>query len=552
MLATVVTKTFRDRWKGEVIGALILVALFLMGMSVYKDIDLAVYTNLPEVFRSLMNIPADADVGALAYGAIYASYGALTIASFALSMGSASIAGEEKNGTMGLLLGNPKSRTHVLVAKAANVILLTAVGCLLLFLGGVAVPAMLSVDITGIHVGALTLHIFMIAVFHGFLALAVGAWTGKGSLASGVTVAVMVISFFAVGILPLIESLESGVKAFPWYYFSGSQPHLNGVSWGHLAVLLTGIVLFAAAAVVGVNRRDLRSRDGGVGLVDRLRAHPLTQKVVNRLAGSTRVSRISMKTASEHQGLLIIVSYVMFLIMGVALGPMYKFIDDALVSLADAFPEELLALFGGGDISTPEGWYQIETYGLMAPIAFMIVTITIGARALAGEEANRTMGLLLANPIKRSTVVLEKTAAMVVYAAVVGISLFAGVVLGSMFGGLGMSVGNIAATTLLATLLGLVFGALALALSAATGRTRLAIFGSIGAALVFFVADGFLPFSDSLAGLANWTPVHYYLSSDPLINGMNWLHGAVLLGLFAALVAAAVALFDRRDLRQSA
>jgi len=551
MLSTVVTKTFLDRWKSEVIGALILVLLFLMGMSVYKDIDLAVYTDLPEVFRSLMNIPADADVGALAYGAIYASYGALTIASLALSMGSASIAGEEKNGTIGLLLGNPKSRTDILVAKATNVVLLTAVGCLLLWLGGIAVPAMLNVDITGIHVGALTLHLFMIAVFHGFLALAVGAWTGKGSLASGVTIAVMVLSFFAVGILPLIESLESGVKAFPWYYFSGSQPHLNGVAWGHLAVLLAGIVLFAVAAMVGVNRRDLRSRDGGVGLIDRLRAHPLTQKIVNRLAGSTRVSRISIKTASEHQGLLIIVSYVMFLIMGVLIGPMYTFIDDALVSLADAFPEEVLSLFGGGDISTPEGWYQIETFGLMAPIAFMLVTVTIGARALAGEEANRTMGLLLANPVKRSTVVLEKTMAMVLYAAVVGISLFAGVALGSMFGGLGMSVGNIAATTLLATLIGLVFGALALALSAATGRTRIAIFGTIGAALVFFVADGFLPFSDSLKGLANWTPVHFYLSSDPLLTGMNWLHGGVLFALFLALVAMAVALFDRRDLRQS-
>ena len=69
MLATVMTKTFRDRWKGEAIGVLTLVLLFLMGMAVYRDIDLSVYTDLPEVFRSLMSIPADADVGALAYGA---------------------------------------------------------------------------------------------------------------------------------------------------------------------------------------------------------------------------------------------------------------------------------------------------------------------------------------------------------------------------------------------------------------------------------------------------------------------------------------------------
>jgi len=551
MLATVVTKTFLDRWKGVAIGAVALAVMFFFGMAVYRDIDLAVYTDLPEAMRSLMNIPADADVGALAYGAIYSSYGALTLASLALSMGSASIAGEERKGTMGLLLGNPKSRTHILISKAANIVLLSGLGAAILWVAGVVVPDLLNVDVTGINVGALVFHMFMIAVFHGFLAMAVGAWTGKNSLASGVSVGVMVISFFAVGLLPLFDSLKNGVKAFPWYYYNGSSPHVNGFDWGHLSVLMVGIVLLGAIAVVGVNRRDLRGQTTRVSLVDRLRANPMTAKIVDRLAGSARVSRIWVKTASENQGILIVVSYVMFLMMGLLIGPMYTFIDETLVSLTDAFPEELLAMFGGGDMSTPEGFYQLETFGLMTPIAFMVITVTIGARALAGEEANRTMGLLLANPIKRSTVVLEKTVAMIVQAFVVAVALFLGVMGGSMLGRLGMSPVNIAAATLLGTLLGLVFGALALAISAATGRTRVAIYGTIGAALVLYLANGFLPFSEGLEGLVKWSPFHYYLSSDPLLNGMNWAHAGVLLGLFVVLVAAAVMLFDRRDLRQS-
>lgn len=551
MLATVVTKTFLDRWKGAAIGAAALAVMFFFGMAVYRDIDLALYTDLPEALRALMNIPSDADVGALAYGAIYSSYGALTLASLALSMGSASIAGEERNGTMGLLLGNPKSRTHILVSKAANIVILSALGALILWVAGIVVPDILNVDVTGIQVGALVFHMFVIAVFHGFLAMAIGAWTGKNSLASGVTVGVMVISFFAVGLLPLVDSLKNGVKVFPWYYYSGSNSHINGIDWGHLAVLFVGIGLLAALAALGVNRRDLRSQATRVSLVDRLRAYPMTEKIVDRLAGSARVSRIWVKTASENQGILIVVAYVMFLMMGLLIGPMYTFIDETLVKFADALPEEMLALFGGGDMATPEGFYQVETFGLMTPIAFMVVTVTIGARALAGEEANRTMGLLLANPIKRSTVVLEKTIAMIVQAAVVAVALFTGVVGGSMLGGLGMSPVNIAAATLLGTLIGLVFGALALALSAATGRTRVAVYGTIGAALALYLANGFLPFSEGLDGLAKLSPFHYYLSSDPLLNGMNWAHGAVLLGLFVALVAAAVMLFDRRDLRQT-
>ncbi len=48
------------------------------------------------------------------------------------------------------------------------------------------------------------------------------------------------------------------------------------------------------------------------------------------------------------------------------------------------------------------------------------------------------MGLLLANPIKRSTVVLQKTIAMVLYGFVVGLLTFAGRG-GSLIGGLGMA-----------------------------------------------------------------------------------------------------------------
>ena len=92
---------------------------------------------------------------------------------------------------------------------------------------------------------------------------------------------------------------------------------------------------------------------------------------------------------------------------------------------------------------------------------------------------------------------------------------------------------------------------MALALSAASGRPRVAIYGSIGAAFALYVVNGFLPFSESLAGLAEWSPFYYYLSSDPLVTGMHWGHGAILAGLTAVLIVLSVVLFQRRDLRQT-
>jgi ABC-2 type transport system permease protein len=550
MLANVFTKTVRDRWKGEAIGVVTLAVLFLFGMAVYRDIDLAVYTDLPEVFRTLMNIPSNADVAALAYGAIYGSYGALTLAGISIAMGSSSIAGEERKGTIGLLLGNPKSRTNVLAAKAASMVLLTGLGALFLWAAGLATPAVLDVSIAGMHVGAFALHLFVMALFFGFLAMAIGAWTGSPGVASGASAGIMFVSFVAAGLFPIIEGLENAAKAFPWYYFISSQPVNNGADWGHLAVLFAGTVVFALAALIGLNRRDLKGQTGGTTLIDRLRENRITQQVFNRLAGSTRVSRIWIKTASEHQGLVFVTSVAMFL-MSVMIGPMYVLIDDALIGLSDQLPETMLALFGGGDMSTAEGFYQIEVFGLMAPIGVMVVTVAIGARALAGEEERRTMGLLLANPIRRSAIVIEKAWAMVLAGFLVGFAIFAGAAAGSLLGGLDMNMGYLAATSLLVTLVGLVFGALALALSAASGRVRVAVVGAIGSALVLYVMNAFLQLSDSLAGLARWSPFYYYLGSDPLLNGMHWGHAALLAALALILVAASVRLFSRRDLRQS-
>ena len=404
MLTNVFTKTTLDRWKPPVIAAVSLAVLLLFGMAVYRGIDVSFWDDLPEAFRSVFGIPAGADVGGLAYGAIYSGYGILTMAAVAVAGGAVSIAGEEKNGTIGLLLGDPVSRTTMALSKAAALAVVTAGAFIILWLTGLAAPMMLDVEIGTMDVNALIVMMFVNALFYGFFAFALSGWTGKSALAAGVSAGVMVVSFIAVGLLPLIDEVAGLAKFFPWYYFSGSEPLLYGISWRDFGILAAGVVVFLVIGVVGVNRRDLRSQSVGTKMIDRLRANPLTHKAAEMLAGTARVSKIWIKTASEHQALLYVIVPVVFL-MSVMIGPMYSMLDDTLKSLGEQFPETLLSLFGGGDMSTPEGFYQIEMFGLMIPISILVVTIVIGTAALAGEEKHNTMGLLLANPVRRSTVV---------------------------------------------------------------------------------------------------------------------------------------------------
>lgn len=550
MVSNIFVKTMRDRWLGWAIAAVSIALLLLFGMAVYRGIDLSVYASLPEAFRSLIGIGDDIDAGGLAVNAMFGGTGAIVMASLALAMGGSAIAGEERDGTMGILLSNPKSRTYVLLSKAAALVLLIGAATVVLWIPVHPIAAMLGVEIGGLDVEALTLHLFINTVFYGLLALALGAMTGNKGTAIGATTAVMAVSFLAVGFLPLVDGGEELRKVLPWYYFDGGDPVRNGIVWGHLAVLTGGSVVFLIASIIGFNRRDLRGQSVGTTMLDRVRGNPMLNRMIGRLAGSARVSSIWVKTVSDYQTLVLVTSALMFLMMGVMLGPMYASFPAEALTVFEQLPEELMALFGGGDLSTPEGFYSLETFGFMAPVSVIVVTVVMGAGALAGEESRRTMGLLLACPISRNRIVLEKTIPMVLFAFVVGFATFAGVSLGSLVADLGMSIGNIAATSTLQALIGLVFGLLALALSAATGRTAISIYGAVGAALFFHLFNSFGELNDGLAELGWLTPFSYYLGSDPLNNGMNWGDAAVLAALSVILIGLSFVLFERRDIRQ--
>ncbi len=433
----------------------------------YRDIDLSIYTDLPGGLRDVMGIPDGADAAALAFNVMFGTLGALTLAGIAISIGAGAIAGEEQAGTMGLLLANPTPRSRVLLAKAVALVALVAVAGLGLWAAGHVAPAVLDVDTGSMHIGAMALHLSVNALFYGFLALAIGAATGNRTLASGAAAAVMAVSFVAAGLLPTIDAIADGVKALPWYYFDGSQPLLNGISWGHLAV--------PRRRHRGL-RRDRRHRlqpprphprrRRRLASPERLHANPVTRRNGERMTGPARARArgpSSRRTPRAPRGR----RRGHVLDHGRPHGRHVQ-LHRRLACRPRQRPARRAAcsVVGAGDTSTPEGWLQLETFGLMVPIAVIGMAMLIAVRGIAGEEQRGTMGLLLANPIPRRQVVLQTALAMTIYATVVGLAVFAGTALGSIIAGLGVSIANLAAASLLGTLLGLAFGALALALGA--------------------------------------------------------------------------------------
>lgn len=549
MLANIFTLTLRQRAPGYLIAAATLFAIILMGVGAYDGLaaEMALMVEkMPAAILAAMGMKEGADPSTFVLAEMMNLITPLVLCGLAISMGTGSIAGEEAHNTLAVLLGNPKSRVEVLVAKLLAMVVLTVVGATLIGLGVSAVRAIFQ-NSASIEIVAAMTHLVGLALFFGCFAALVGALTGIQPVATASSVGLLVVSWLGASMLPLFPDVKDLAKALPWHYFSSSHPLHNGVEWTHLSVLFGLAALCAAGAIVFVGRRDLKFGDGA-SLLDQLKRHPMGAKALDKLAGGSLVQNITLRTVSESQTVAAAVAFYTAL-MAVIVGPLFNSLTDVLKQMGDKFPRALMAMIGFADMSTPEGWYTAEVFSLVAPGVVIFAGAYVGVRALAGEEAAHTMGILLANPIPRWRVVVEKAIAMEIVVAIVAFGIFAGTYGGSLIGDLGLSPAKIAAACVHAFAIGIFFGAIALAAGAASGKKNNATYAVVGVALLAWAVNAFLPVNPDWAAFAKISPMYFYAANDPLVNGIHWGHLSVLVAGAAAFVGLAVALFERRDLR---
>ena len=226
--------------------------------------------------------------------------------------------------------------------------------------------------------------------------------------------------------------------------------------------------------------------------------------------------------------------------------------NPSLSQLVQDYPEALKGFVGFGgvvDYSTGAGYLGVELFSFMVPLLLLVAAVGAGARAIAGEEERGTLELLLANPVSRRRVVLEKLAALVVELAVLGLVLWGSLVVGARLADLGVSAGNLGAATLGAVFLALLFGCVALLVGAASGRRGRAIGIAAALAVAAYFVNSLAPLVDALEPFQKASPYYYYAAGDPLREGIALGHMAMLLAITAVAAALAPFAFDRRDVR---
>lgn len=258
------------------------------------------------------------------------------------------------------------------------------------------------------------------------------------------------------------------------------------------------------------------------------------------------------KTLSEQRRSLMWWGLGLF-VAGATYAPFYPSIKDnaeMLNKYMNSMPDFLKEAFLGatGDFTSPAGYLNTELFNFFAPLLLILFAVGAGARAIAGEEEKQTLDILLSTPTPRRRIVIDKFGAMLVASVLISALLWLSVpVTGPPFG-LNASLVDLTAAVFMCFLLAMAFGAIALAIGAATGRRALAVGVTAGIAGGMYLLDLLVPAIKSIEFLQLLSPFHYYLGAEPMMRGLDIGGSLVLAAIAIVAFAAALVLFERRDL----
>jgi len=228
--------------------------------------------------------------------------------------------------------------------------------------------------------------------------------------------------------------------------------------------------------------------------------------------------------------------------------PTYSKVVNLEDILAKMGPAAKLMGANAGDASSLIGFLHIELFSMILPALIIAFTAGMASGFTAGEESRGTIDVLLSYPVSRRRLILEKSLAVTLASVLAAVVVWVFAVSGAAASGSVLPGDKLAAALVMLVLLGLVFGALALAISAWSGNRGAAIGLAIGLMVVMYLSDALANIVDGLKVLQPLSMFHYYMGSDPLRNGLNLADAALLAVVTIVLLVVSLVAFDRRDL----
>ena len=219
-----------------------------------------------------------------------------------------------------------------------------------------------------------------------------------------------------------------------------------------------------------------------------------------------------------------------------------------LDAYVQSMPPALRAAFGIQSLGSIEGFLAAELYSFGIVLLMGLYLAYAAASVIADDVEDERMDMLLALPVTRSKVLLEKFSALLVPIVVVNLVLPVVVYGGVLAIGESLSVADLLMAHALSVPYLLATASVGLCASVWFDRTSLAQRAAMGAVFGLFLVDSVVTDTE-FAALGALSPTRYYDPAAILVRSEYDLAGAaVLLVAAVVLVAASRAYFRRKDI----
>jgi len=200
-------------------------------------------------------------------------------------------------------------------------------------------------------------------------------------------------------------------------------------------------------------------------------------------------------------------------------------------------------------LATIEEYLSIELFSFVLPVLSIIMAIIYFSGLIGREEDRGSLELLLSLPLPRWRVAAEKATAALVAILIIHFAFWLSLWVGGLAIKIEANYFRIGLALLDSLLLGLVFGGLAFFITGLGYSPGVA--GGISGALAsaFYLIDAIGVISEKFKPYRKLSLFYYYGGGRPMVEGLNWGHVSLFIGLTILLIIVGILIFRRRDIK---
>lgn len=242
---------------------------YCLGMAVYALVVVAMYPAF-KTSSSLDKLIASDSAAAALFGIsgpistsggwlngnIYANFFPLIMLLLTIGYGASCLAGQDEDGTLGLLAVLPVRRA-VIVANKATAMAAQAAALAVTVAVLVIIGRSFQLDVTVTSVVSVSAAVFLLGLDFGLATMAAGALTGRRGAAIGTGTALAAASYLISSLAPVASWIRPARYASLFYWSVGNSQIGRGVSPGDYAVLIGAGLCAFTAAMLAFRRLDI-------------------------------------------------------------------------------------------------------------------------------------------------------------------------------------------------------------------------------------------------------------------------------------------------------